>query len=133
LTRLTEEIAAANAKAEAMKEELAELIPLRNIRNQDLKHAQEFVEELNENLLQLEGEKKERDGEWEQVQADHTYAVEVLTQTKNIIQGGLVSFVQMKTSLKPTLVQVSSHLMKSAKSNQIKQKKGFRSIFKVLS
>lgn len=57
MTRLTEEIAAANAKAEAMKEELAELIPLRNIRNQDLKHAQEFVEELNENLLQLEGEK----------------------------------------------------------------------------
>lgn len=97
---LTTEINVADTRAEQLQELLDEWIPLRNRKNIQLKDTNQFISDLQDSILELNKEKAEKDEEWAQTQDDHSYAVRVITAAKNIIQGGLTSFIETKIPMK---------------------------------
>jgi hypothetical protein len=97
-----------------------------------LKDTNQFISDLQDSILELNKEKAEKDEEWAQTQDDHAYAVRVITAAKNIIQGGLTSFIETKIPMKGVFAQVSQHFTTEMKKSHMK-KKSFGSIFKVLS
>jgi chromosome segregation ATPase len=126
------EINVANARVEAIQEELDEKIPLRNRRDSQLAERQEFRTHIQEEIIELGRKMHEREDLWEQTQQDHSKATYVITTAKDALQGSLVAFAQ-KSSITGVFAQVTQHFTSSAKKVEFKQMKSFNNLFHILA